>query len=204
MAAIDTQNHNNVNRTSEESFAESGSLAAPAHEDRLTPRLSISRIFGCLFEGDPGTNCILSLIDTVAVWRFTRVGLCNTIGIANPSRLHEWTTRIRRDFLELKFELHFHNTYGRGLVIVLAGLEAGVRRFDSCISGLGGCPFAPGATGNISREDLVPMLDANGVATRIDLWQLLGASDFLQHQPSTCINSNRWQVHHAQQALAAA
>ncbi|GAC1421571.1 MAG: hydroxymethylglutaryl-CoA lyase [Burkholderiaceae bacterium] len=204
MSATDSHNRKNLNRTSQESIDELAPLAVRALEDGITARLSISMVFGCPFEGDPGIDRILTLIDTVATKGFTRIGLCDTIGIANPSQVYAWTTRIRREFAQLEFELHFHNTYGRGLVNVLAGLEAGVRRFDSCIGGLGGCPFAPGATGNISTEDLVSMLDASGVATGIDLSQLLTASDFLQRQLRTRINSNRWQVHQAQQALAAA
>jgi hydroxymethylglutaryl-CoA lyase len=126
------------------------------------------------------------------------------IGIANPQEVFDWGSRIRREFAELEFELHFHNTYGRGLANVLTELEACVTRFDSCVGGLGGCPFAPGATGNVATEDLVSMLDQSGVATGIALDGVLAASDFLNQHLQTRLNSNRWQVYRAQRSLATA
>lgn len=198
MSATDSHNRKNLNQTVAESMAELAPLAARASADGLLARLSVSMVFGCPFEGDPGTDRILAIIDGMAQHGYTRIGLCDTIGIANPQQVFDRVTRIQREFAGLDFELHFHNTYGRGLANVLAGLEAGVSRFDSCVGGLGGCPYAPGATGNIATEDLVSMLDAAGVQTGIDLQGLLGASDFLDRELQTRIHSNRWQVHKAQ------
>ena len=201
MSATDSHNHKNLNQTVAESMAELAPLAARARDDGLVARLSISMVFGCPFEGDPGLNRIRAIVDRMAGHGFTRIGLCDTIGIANPQQVHDQVSRLVQEFAGLEFELHFHNTYGRGLANVLAGLEAGVTRFDSCVGGLGGCPFAPGATGNIATEDLVSMLDASGVRTGIALDGLLAASDFLDAQLDTRIQSNRWQVHNAQRGL---
>jgi hydroxymethylglutaryl-CoA lyase len=204
MSATDSHNRKNLNQSVRESMDELAPLAARARADGLAARLSVSMVFGCPFEGDPGLDRILGLIEHMAGQGLTRIGLCDTIGIANPQQVFDWVSRIRREFAELEFELHLHNTYGRGLANVLAGLEAGVTRYDSCVGGLGGCPFAPGATGNVATEDLVSMLDAAGVATGIDLDAMLAATDFLNDKLRTCINSNRWQVHHAQRRLRAA
>jgi len=204
MSATDSHNRKNLNQTVAESMAELAPLAARARADGLAARLSISMVFGCPFEGNPGIDRIRGIIDRMAGHGFTRIGLCDTIGIANPQQVHDWVGRIGREFAGLEFELHFHNTYGRGLANVLAGLDAGVTRFDSCVGGLGGCPFAPGATGNVATEDLVSMLTDSGVQTGIDLQGLLAASDFLDQQHGTRIHSNRWQVHKAHQLRAAA
>jgi len=201
MSATDSHNRKNLNQTVAESMAELAPLAARARDDGLAARLSISMVFGCPFEGDPGVDRIRAIVDRMAGHGFTRIGLCDTIGIASPQQVHDQVGRLVREFTGLEFELHFHNTYGRGLANVLAGLEAGVTRFDSCVGGLGGCPFAPGATGNIATEDLVSMLDASGVRTGIALDGLLAASDFLDAQLDTRIQSNRWQVHNAQRQL---
>ena len=201
MSATDSHNRKNLNQTVAESMVELAPLAARARDDGLAARLSVSMVFGCPFEGNPGLDRIRAIVDRMAGHGFTRIGLCDTIGIANPQQVHDWVGRIAREFAGVEFELHFHNTYGRGLANVLAGLQAGVTRFDSCVGGLGGCPFAPGATGNIATEDLVSMLDASGVQTGIALDGLLAASDFLDAQLDTRIQSNRWQVHDAQRRL---
>jgi hydroxymethylglutaryl-CoA lyase len=201
MSATDSHNRKNLNQSVAESMAELAPLAARARADGIKARLSVSMVFGCPFEGNPGLERILGIIDAMARHGFTRIGLCDTIGIANPQQVFDWVSRIGREFAGLDFELHFHDTYGRGLANVLAGLDAGVTRFDSCVGGLGGCPFAPGATGNIATEDLVAMLDASGVRTGIDLDKLFTATDFLAEQLDTRIHSKRWQVHDAQRRL---
>jgi len=201
MSATDSHNRKNLNQAVADSMTELAPLAARAQGDGLAARLSISMVFGCPFEGDPGLERIRAIVERMAGHGFTRIGLCDTIGIANPQQVHDRVGRLVQEFAGLEFELHFHNTYGRGLANVLAGLAAGVSRFDSCVGGLGGCPFAPGATGNIATEDLVSMLEASGVRTGVDLDGLLAASDFLDAQPGTRIQSNRWQVHHAQRRL---
>jgi hydroxymethylglutaryl-CoA lyase len=201
MSATDSHNRKNLNQTVAESMAELAPLAARARDDGLAARLSVSMVFGCPFEGDPGFDRIRAIVDRMAGHGFTRIGLCDTIGIASPQQVHDRVGRLTSEFAGLEFELHFHNTYGRGLANVLAGLQAGVTRFDSCVGGLGGCPFAPGATGNIATEDLVSMLDASGIRTGMALDSLLAASDFLDAQLDTRIQSNRWQVHNAQRGL---
>ena len=202
LSATDSHNQKNLNCTSQESIDALAPLAQRAQGDGLIARVSISMVFGCPFEGNPGLERITSLVGTMADKGFQRIGLCDTIGIADPAQVFEWGNLLRHRFPTIEFELHLHNTYGRGMVNVMAGLQAGIRRFDSCIGGLGGCPFAPGATGNIATEDLVAMLDASKVACGIDLNSLLVTSDSLAQQLDKRLNSNLWQVHRAQRAPA--
>jgi hydroxymethylglutaryl-CoA lyase len=204
LSATDAHNLKNLNCNTAESIDALAPLAARAAQDGLLARVSISMVFGCPFEGNPGLERIIRLIDTMTRKGFGRIGLCDTIGIANPQQVFDWSSRILREFGGIDFELHFHNTYGRGLANVLAGLEAGIDRFDSCVGGLGGCPFAPGATGNVATEDLVSMLEAAGVSTGVNRDGVLAASDFLAEKLDKRLNSNIWQVHRAQRATAAA
>ena len=104
------------------------------------------------------------------------VTLADTTGMANPRQVEALLRRVRQRWPELELALHFHNTRGMGLANVLAGLAAGVVRYEGCLGGLGGCPFAPGATGNICTEDLVHMLHCMGYATGVDLDLLLATS----------------------------
>lgn len=201
MSATDSHNRKNLNQTMAESMAELAPLAERARADGLAARLSVSMVFGCPFEGATGIDGIRAIVARMADHGYTRIGLCDTIGIADPRQVHDWMRRLSDEFAGLDFELHLHDTYGRGLANALAGLAAGVTRFDSAVGGLGGCPYAPGATGNVSTEDLVAMLDASGVATGLDVHGLLAASDFLARQLDTRIASRRWQVHHAQRPL---
>jgi hydroxymethylglutaryl-CoA lyase len=102
-----------------------------------------------------------------------RVSLCDTTGVANPSQVQQLFEQANRRWPNLRFTAHFHNTRGMGLANALAALDAGVDRFDASLGGLGGCPYAPGATGNVCTEDLVHMLQAMGYDTGVDLNALL-------------------------------
>ena len=201
LSATDTHNQKNLNRTTAESIEDLLPLYQRAASDGLATRVSISMVFGCPFEGNPGIEKIAQLISTMADKGFQRFGLCDTIGIANPLQVSTWMTHLLAKFTGLEFELHLHNTYGRGLANVMAGLQAGVRRFDSCIGGMGGCPYAPGATGNIATEDLVAMLDGANISSGIAVDKLLATSDFLAEQLNARLHSNIWQVHDAQRRL---
>ncbi|NEX64667.1 hydroxymethylglutaryl-CoA lyase [Noviherbaspirillum galbum] len=203
LSATDSHNMKNLNRTTQESIADLVPLFERARMDGLQARVSISMVFGCPFEGNPGLGRIERLVGTMADKGFRRIGLCDTIGIANPNQVFDWMSVLRQRFSDVEFELHFHDTYGRGLANLMAGIAAGVRRFDSCIGGIGGCPYAPGATGNIATEDVVSLLEASGYDAGIALDGLLGASDFLADQLRKSMSSSIWRVHHSQCAKAA-
>jgi HMGL-like len=95
--------------------------------------------------------------------------VADTIGVAHPRQIYDWSQRCLAEFPGVQFDLHLHDTYGRGLANILAALEAGVTAFDTAIGGLGGCPFAPGATGNVPTEDVVALLESMGIQTGVDL-----------------------------------
>lgn len=185
FSASDTHLQKNVRRTPEEMLRETREIVAllrtlPAAR---RPRLEagISTAFGCSYEGVIPTDKVVRLAETLMEAGCDEVGLSDTTGYANPRQVKDLTIRVRQAVGERALAgLHLHNTRGLGLANVLAGLEVGIRTFDSSLGGLGGCPWAPGASGNVVTEDLVFMLDAMGVATGIDLDRLLAVRKILQ------------------------
>ena len=134
----------------------------------------LSTAFGCTLEGDVPADKVVALAEALMEAGCDEVGLSDTTGYANPAQVKDLVRRVRGAVGESAFAgLHLHNTRGLGLANVLAGLEVGVTTFDSSLGGLGGCPFAPGASGNIVTEDLVFMLESMGLRTGIDLPALL-------------------------------
>jgi hydroxymethylglutaryl-CoA lyase len=173
ISASAAHNKANINRTHEESLNDLASIAGAFPELRVN--LSMSTVFGCPFDGETPVKQVLWLLEE-AIGRGARtVSLCDTIGVANPVQVHTVVGAVRKAFPDVPMALHLHDTHGMGLANTLAALQTGVDRFETAAGGLGGCPFAPGAAGNTSTEDMVNMLHRMGIATGIDLEKLLGA-----------------------------
>lgn len=172
LSASESHNRKNVNRSIEESlrgFDEVMQIAAAAERPVSG---SIATSFGCPFEGDVPVERIGEIARRLAALGMVGVGLGDTTGMATPPLVAERCRHLEAEIPDLPITLHFHNTRGIGLANVMAGLDAGVDRYESSFAGLGGCPFAPGATGNICTEDLVFLLHEMGIETGIDLEKL--------------------------------
>jgi hydroxymethylglutaryl-CoA lyase len=179
VSASETHNRANINRTHAQSNAELPTMVKVAHEAGLKITMSLSTTFGCPFEGHVSEDVVLSFVERFRELGFDGISLADTTGMANPKQVRDLTRKVLERFPapnETYYTLHFHNTRGMGLANVVAGIEAGVRSFDGSLSGLGGCPFAPGATGNICTEDMVNMLEDMGYDTRVDLAKLLAVA----------------------------
>jgi hydroxymethylglutaryl-CoA lyase len=179
VSASETHNRANINRTHEQSMAELASMVRAAHEAGMKITMSLSTTFGCPFEGHVHEDVVLDFVGNFVREGFDGISLADTTGMANPRQVRELVRKVLDRFPppnETYYTLHFHNTRGMGLANVVAGIEAGVRSFDGSVSGLGGCPFAPGATGNICTEDMVNMLEDMGYDTRVDLAKLLAVA----------------------------
>ena len=179
ISASETHNRANINRTHEQSLAELPAMVKVAHDAGLKITMSLSTTFGCPFEGHVHEDVVLDFVERFVKAGIDGISLADTTGMANPHQVRELTGRVLGEFPppdETFYTLHFHNTRGMGLANVVAGIEAGVRSFDGSVSGLGGCPFAPGATGNICTEDMVNMLEDMGYDTRVDLAKLLAVA----------------------------
>lgn len=180
LSASNTHNLQNVRQTTEQSLASLKTMKEYCQETDIKLDVSIATAFGCPFEGEVAVERVESIAEQLLENQVHRITLADTTGMANPRQVYELVTRIRKLISSEQLNLHFHNTRGMGLANVLAAIEAGATSFDAALGGLGGCPFAPGATGNISTEDVVHMLESMGFQTNIDLDQLLDAAKILQ------------------------
>jgi hydroxymethylglutaryl-CoA lyase len=184
LSVSETHSLKNLRRTHAQVLEEVRAIAAlirslPA-ADRPRFEGGLSTAFGCTLEGPIAPDKVIGLGEVLLAAGCDEVGLSDTTGFANPRQVKELVTRLRAVVGEPAFAgLHLHNTRGLGLANVLAGLEVGVTTFDSSLAGLGGCPFAPGASGNIVTEDLVFLLESMGLATGIDLPRLLTVRNIL-------------------------
>ena len=179
LSASETHNRANINRTHEQSIADLPGMVRAAHAAGMKITMSLSTTFGCPFEGHVHEDVVLDFVGRFRALGFDGISLADTTGMANPRQVRELAEKVLERFPppdETYYTLHFHNTRGMGLANVVAGIEAGVRSFDGSVSGLGGCPFAPGATGNICTEDMVNMLEDMGHDTRVDLAKLLAVA----------------------------
>jgi hydroxymethylglutaryl-CoA lyase len=176
MSASQTHNLANMRMRCEQSLAAFADVAALASGTALSLNGSIATTFGCPFEGRIDEDRVLQIVDAYLELGMHGVTLADTTGMANPRQVFALVQRVLSRVPASALTLHFHNTRGLGLSNVLAAYEAGARRFDASLGGLGGCPFAPGASGNICTEDLVNLCDEMGIETGIDLPLLLNLS----------------------------
>jgi hydroxymethylglutaryl-CoA lyase len=144
------------------------------HVDGRTPvNVSLSCGFGCPMQGEVAQDEVLRWGERFAGLGVRGLTICDTTGMAHPAQVGRMAEALQRHFGTLQLTLHFHNTRGMGLANVLAAVQSGITRFDGSLGGLGGCPYAPGASGNVTSEDAIHMLDAMGYDTGIDLPRLL-------------------------------
>jgi hydroxymethylglutaryl-CoA lyase len=180
VSASETHNRKNVNRSIEESLAGLERTLATAREAGLRCEGVISTSFGCPYEGEVPPERVFAIAARLAAAGCEEVGFGDTTGMANPRQVGEFFASARGRLGEVELTAHFHNTRGQGLANVLAALEQGIDSFESSFGELGGCPVPPGATGNVSTEDVVSMLHEMGVETGIDLRRLIEAAGAAQ------------------------
>ena len=176
LSATESHNNRNKNRTIAASHDDLGRPVARARDEGLRCEGVISVVFGCPYEGEVAPDRVLEIADALAEMGCEEVSFGDTTGMANPRQVGQLFASATERLDGVELTAHFHNTRGQGLANVLAALEQGVSSFESSFGELGGSPLTPGATGNISTEDLVSMLHEMGVETGVDLERLLGAS----------------------------
>ncbi|HEX3173597.1 MAG TPA: hydroxymethylglutaryl-CoA lyase [Solirubrobacterales bacterium] len=176
VSASETHNRKNVNRSVEESLAGLERTLALAGDAGLRCEGVISTSFGCPYEGEVPPDRVFEIAERLAAAGCAEVGFGDTTGMANPLQVGEFFAAARERLAATELTAHFHNTRGQGLANVLAALEQGIDSFESSFGELGGCPVPPGATGNVSTEDVASMLHEMGVETGIELPKLIEAS----------------------------
>lgn len=173
MSVSETHNLVNLRATREQSAAGLGRTARLALEAGVSVNVSLSCVFGCPMEGDVDSEQALGWAARFIDEGVSGITLCDTTGMAYPSLVASVVQRFKSRWPKTTLTLHFHNTRGMGLANVLAALQSGTDRFDTALGGIGGCPYAPGATGNVCTEDTVHMLELMGSDTGVDLRGLL-------------------------------
>jgi hydroxymethylglutaryl-CoA lyase len=169
----------NQGQTSDGSVRMAQEIIRQANAIDLTAQATIAASFGCPFEGEVAEDRVVDIAKRLSDAWPVEVSLADTIGVANPAHVARLVTKVREAIAPLPVRVHFHNTRGTGLANVWAAVEAGASTVDAAIGGLGGCPFAPGAAGNVASEDVVYMLERAGISTGMDLEKLVAASGWL-------------------------
>ena len=176
VSASDTHNRKNVNRSTEESLDDIAQILDRVHAAGGTCQVIVSTAFGCPYEGDVPVQRVVDVVGRAIRDGADSVSFGDTTGMGTPTRVTRLVGELRMAHPDAPLNLHFHNTRGTGLANVLAALELGVADFDASVGGLGGCPYAPGATGNVATEELVHMVEDMGVTTGVDLEAMIEAA----------------------------
>lgn len=175
MSASETHNRKNTNKSIADSLHTFEEVVAPARAAGLSVRAYVSTVWGCPYEGDVPVSAALGIAQRLLELGCYQVSLGDTIGVGTPLQTKTIVGAFLREIPAQKLALHLHDTRGTALANALVGLDMGIRDFDASVAGIGGCPYAPGAAGNLATEDLVYMLDGLGVATGVDLDRLIEA-----------------------------
>jgi hydroxymethylglutaryl-CoA lyase len=176
VSASGTHNRKNVNRSTEESLDDIAVIIDAAHRAGATCQVIIATAWGCPYEGDVPVERVVAAASRAVADGADSISFGDTTGMATPPRVQALVGEFRSRHPETGLNLHFHNTRGTGLANVLTALELGVADFDASVGGLGGCPYAPGATGNIATEELIYLAEDMGVATGVDLEAMIDAA----------------------------
>ncbi len=189
MSVSETHNLSNLRMSRERSFEQLAAVIREVKSTDVAINVSLSTVFGCPMQGEIERDDVLQWVDRFAQLEIDGVTLCDTTGMAYPTQTGTLLKAVRERFTELEVTVHFHNTRGMALANTIAALQAGAVRFDSSLGGLGGCPYAPGASGNATTEDLVHMLELMGYDTGVDLTAILDISRDLPSLVGHPVNS---------------
>mgnify|MGYP000002900021 CR=1 FL=1 len=182
ILASETFHRRNFNRTVEQSCAELRRVARRAMQDGIEVVGTIGASFGCPYEGEVPVERVVRLAEELAEMGVRELMLADTTGLATPRQVEDVIVALRQRLPEVELGCHFHNTRNAGFANVVAALQLGVRRFDAGVGGIGGCPFAPRATGNIATEDLVHLLNGMGIETGIHLPAVIAVAEWLEQR----------------------
>ena len=203
LSASETHNRKNVNKTIDETFHAFDEVIGPALLAGLRVRGYVSTAWGCPYEGRVDPRRVAEIAERLLALGCWQVSLGDTIGVGTPNQTREIVALLTRRSRPGSIALHMHDTRGTALANVLAGLDAGITTFDASVGGLGGCPYAPGASGNLATEDLVYMLHGMGHETGVDLARLVAAAELAQRLVGRPLPGKTLQAELATRARAA-
>ncbi|MBN3527097.1 hydroxymethylglutaryl-CoA lyase [Paenibacillus apiarius] len=194
MSASETHNQRNINKSIRVTFPILREVAQEALSAGKSVRGYVSTAFGCPYEGPVSIDEVIRVSDTLFEMGIGELSLGDTIGIANPKQVQGVLDILLKRFDAKKLALHFHDTRGTALANILVSMDMGITTFDASVGGLGGCPYAPGASGNVASEDLLYMLDAMGIQTGVNQEKLLSAARFIQEKIGRDLPSRNLQA----------
>ena len=182
LSASESHNRKNLNCSVDEQLERIRPVAERARADGCGLRAYVSTVCGCPYEGRVAVGAVVSLTRKLLALGIEEISLGDTIGVGHPTQVRELVAAVGDEAPLERVALHLHDTYGRALANVQAGYEAGIRIFDASLGGLGGCPYAPGASGNVATEDVVDLFEQAGIATGVDLDRLVDATTWLERE----------------------
>jgi len=194
MSASETHNQRNINKSINATVPILHEVVQAAHSAGKSVRGYVSTVFGCPYEGPVSIDEVIRVSETLFEMGIGELSLGDTIGIANPKQVEDVLEMLLKRFDAEKLALHFHDTRGTALANILASMNMGITTFDASVGGLGGCPYAPGASGNVASEDLLFMLDSMGIQTGINQEKLLSAARYIQEKVGRTLPSRNLQV----------
>jgi len=191
MSASESHNQNNINKSIEDTFPVLREVVTEALTAGRTVRGYVSTVFGCPFEGAVKVDDVVRVTEALFEMGVDEVSLGDTIGVANPRQVQERLALLLKRYPAERLAVHFHDTYGMALANVLASLDMGVFKIDGAVGGLGGCPYAPGASGNVATDDLLYMLDGMGIESGVDAERLHAAARYIGNRIGRELRSRR-------------
>jgi hydroxymethylglutaryl-CoA lyase len=180
VSAADGHSRANVGRTTAEATAQIPEIVAIAHDSGVSVEVIIATAWDCPFDGPTPPQRVLDIVAVACANGVDRLAIADTIGTTTPRRVNDLVALVRQKIGDIPLGAHFHNTRGAGLASAYAAVSAGITRLDASVGGLGGCPFAPGASGNIATEDLVYLLRDSGIGVDVDLQAAIAAARVAQ------------------------
>lgn len=194
VSVSDTHSRKNAGRSAKEALASMVELIKNAREQGLEVRAGLQSAFGCVYEGEIALDAVVTAAEQMVSAGVNEMNLADSSGMATPKTVRSMVRRIAKNFPDVRLSLHLHDTRGMGLANMYSGYEEGVRIFDVCTGGLGGCPFIKGAAGNVPTEDAVHMFEAMDISTGIDLPGVVAAVRFLENTLSRKLPGRMRQV----------
>lgn len=204
VATSDTLNRENIRMSTEDALAVCSEVISQSKQDGTTTMAYLATAWECPFEGVMDERTAIEMTGKLLDMGATQIALADTIGAASPGQVKSLMSKLVAEYGSERLFCHFHDTRAMGVANVFAAVECGIRKFDASIGGLGGCPFAPGATGNVATEDVVLMLNQMGFETGIDLFKLVEAADLAKELTGNCDggHSSRWIRRQIEKAAA--
>ncbi len=194
MSASESHNQKNINKSIDHTFPILKEVVQEALAAGKTVRGYVSTVFGCPYEGAVDVESVIRVVDRLLGMGIYEVSLGDTIGVANPKQVQEVLHALLQRFPKESLAMHFHNTRGTALANIVVSLQMGMTTFDAALGGLGGCPYAPGASGNLATDDLLYMLAGMGIETNIDENKLLVAAQLIQEKIGRPLTSHSLQM----------